>query len=799
MVNIRKFLQGLGLIPVSSTTIDTKGEMEVLDSSGKLNYHNGTSASPVVTEAHSATLTNKTIDADSNTITNIENVDIKAGAAIDASKIADGSVSNAEFQRLDGVTSGIQGQLDNKQPLDVTLTALAGLDATAGLVVETAADTFTKRTLTPGSSKISISNGDGAAGNPSVDVAEANLTLNNIGGTLGVSKGGTGATSLTNHGVVLGQGTSAVAVTAVGSTGQVLKGNTGADPSFGAVSLSADVTGTLPIANGGTGQTSASAAFDALAPSTTKGDVIVHNGTNNVRVGIGTNDYVLTADSAQATGLKWAPAGTASPLTTKGDLYTYTNTNARLPVGTDGYTLVADSTQATGLVWQPASNYVVSDWTSYTPTFTGFGTVSTQSFWWRRVGDSVEIKGKFTSGTTTATEARISLPNSIVSDSTKVPTIRATGYWMRNNAGGTAGVHGGPALIESNVGYITLGDDDVFSGNSANWVSKQTASSVINVNDEIAIDGISIPISGWSSAGGTSPILSLGDWTVNTGIFTVNNFAATNTKIVTRRVGDTMLVRGQFTGGSASASTASIDISGYTFDSAKIGGATSAARAIGTWVVKTGTSNIYSGDRAGIVFFDGSDTNSVFFAYQVTGNDYVKNNASQLVSSGHIFEFEFSVPISGWTSTSSGTVTAPRSEVYLQTANGYGSTNTRIRRFTTAQVNTGSAITYADSSTNGASFTINETGVYNISYSDQFNTGGAMGISKNSSQLTTGITSITASDRMGVITTSAAGFGQCISMSLNLVAGDVIRAHTNADPSGSNTVYEWFRITKVSN
>lgn len=68
----------------------------------------------ITTNSASQTLVNKTIDADSNTITNIDNADIKAGAAIDASKIANGSVSNAEFQYLDGVTSPIQTQLGNK-------------------------------------------------------------------------------------------------------------------------------------------------------------------------------------------------------------------------------------------------------------------------------------------------------------------------------------------------------------------------------------------------------------------------------------------------------------------------------------------------------------------------------------------------------------------------------------------------------------------------------------------------------------------------------------------------------------
>ncbi len=116
MVNIRKFLRAIGLIPVSSTAIDSKGEMEVLDSSGKLNYHNGTSASPVVTEAHSATLTNKTFDADGtgNVLSNIENDNIKAGAAIDAAKLADGSVSNTEFQYINSLTSNAQDQLNAK-------------------------------------------------------------------------------------------------------------------------------------------------------------------------------------------------------------------------------------------------------------------------------------------------------------------------------------------------------------------------------------------------------------------------------------------------------------------------------------------------------------------------------------------------------------------------------------------------------------------------------------------------------------------------------------------------------------
>ena len=133
----------------------------------------------VATISHTQTLTNKSIDADSNTITNIENADIKVGAAIDAAKISGGSVSNTEFDFLDTVSSNIQTQLNNKQPLDSTLTSLAAYN-TNGLLTQTAADTFTGRTITAGSTKISVSNGDGVAANPTIDAVEANINHNSL-------------------------------------------------------------------------------------------------------------------------------------------------------------------------------------------------------------------------------------------------------------------------------------------------------------------------------------------------------------------------------------------------------------------------------------------------------------------------------------------------------------------------------------------------------------------------------------------------------------------------------------------
>jgi hypothetical protein len=103
-----------GVTSAIQTQLGAKAESSTLTAhTGASSGVHGVTGS-VVGTSDTQILTNKTIDADSNTITNIENADIKVGAAIDALKIANGSVSNTEFQYLDGVTSAIQTQIDGK-------------------------------------------------------------------------------------------------------------------------------------------------------------------------------------------------------------------------------------------------------------------------------------------------------------------------------------------------------------------------------------------------------------------------------------------------------------------------------------------------------------------------------------------------------------------------------------------------------------------------------------------------------------------------------------------------------------
>jgi hypothetical protein len=69
------------------------------------------------------------------------------------------------------------------QPLDATLSALAALNSTAGLLVETAADTFTKRTLQAPAAGFTITNPAGDAGDPTFVLANDLAGLEGISGT----------------------------------------------------------------------------------------------------------------------------------------------------------------------------------------------------------------------------------------------------------------------------------------------------------------------------------------------------------------------------------------------------------------------------------------------------------------------------------------------------------------------------------------------------------------------------------------------------------------------------------------
>lgn len=115
-----------------------------------------------------------------------------------------------------------------------------------------------------------------SGGSTGLTPAPATTGAITLGGTLATGNGGTGLTSFTSGGAVYASSTSVL------------------------------TTGTLPIASGGTGQITASAAFNALSPITSVGDLIIGTGVNTAsRLPIGSNGYVLTSNGTTAT---WAAA-----------------------------------------------------------------------------------------------------------------------------------------------------------------------------------------------------------------------------------------------------------------------------------------------------------------------------------------------------------------------------------------------------------------------------------------------------------------------------------------------------------
>lgn len=250
----------------------------------------------------------------------------------------------------------------------VNLPAITG--GKAYLVINNSSGGYAVTVKVTGLTGISVPNGKAMwLWNNGTDVVDGVNYISSLalGAALPLASGGTGQTTANDA-------FNALAPSQASASGKYLKSN-GTNTSWDAIDLStSDISGILPVLNGGTGQSTATAAFNALAPTTTKGDLIANNGSGNVRLGIGSNNQVLVADSTQSTGMKWSnvPGATiatsitsASTITPDINYSQYNVTALAVPAtiaapsaGADGQKLILrfkDNGTARALTWTTSS------------------------------------------------------------------------------------------------------------------------------------------------------------------------------------------------------------------------------------------------------------------------------------------------------------------------------------------------------------------------------------------------------------------------------------------------------------
>ncbi len=170
-----------------------------------------------------------------------------------------------------------------------------------------------------------------------------------------------------------------------------------------------------------------------------------------------------------------------------------------------------------------------------------------------------------------------------------------------------------------------------------------------------------------------------------------------------------------------------------------------------------------------------------YFRRELNGTWYHPHNPWRCVGIGYNNASSNLTVVESW-----GRVQAKT--VRLSNPNGHGGTNNKIRRWSTEVENTSASLFYQEESSNVAmTLTVKEPCLVSCYYQDYSSSGGRLGISRNSNQLTTSLASITNEHWIASFVAGAVGnneFG-CAFNQWALI-GDVYRAHGDGSQDGTD-------------
>lgn len=396
---------------------------------------------------------------------------------------------------------------------------------------------------------IDLADSDAVTGILPVANGGTGISSGTSGGVLGFTASGTIASSaaLSANQLVIGGGAGATPTTlAAGTEHQVLRMGA-SSPSYGAVALnqSAAVTGSLAVANGGTGLSSgtsggipyfSSSSTIASSGALTANQLVIGGGAGGAPSVIaagsvgsylrinssglpaygvyaqntvssattldGSYDYVAVSNSSAFSVT--IPAASSYP----GKVYVLTKTSSNFDIatiarsGSDIFFLGTGSTTSLTLNtlyeswaivsngssgWIVLSHQTITPWTAFTPTLNSNTSVAGNQAWWRRVGDSIELRYATTyNGVGANSTYSATTPSGVTIDSAKLSIATTLGYgsamWFDNGVGWFSG---NVTLISSTSLSIQM------NGSGSNFNTNTTANL-----DSISMN-VTLPVSGW--------------------------------------------------------------------------------------------------------------------------------------------------------------------------------------------------------------------------------------------------------------------------------------------------------------